>query len=145
LFQQYLETQELAETEEIIEIRKPPQKISLIKTPFAADAYSASGTVEPSRNAALLPLMVATQSGVPVGRSKDMWDELMCTVKPILQVRYRTDGRLFLRSGTCKTLVNSTALTLFPLMTGLNTTVPTPAEYTTSGKLVLALFGSEWL
>jgi hypothetical protein len=27
----------------------------------AADAYSASGTVDPSRNAALLPLMVATK------------------------------------------------------------------------------------
>jgi hypothetical protein len=33
LFQQYLETQELAEREEIIEIRKPPQKISLSKHP----------------------------------------------------------------------------------------------------------------
>jgi hypothetical protein len=43
-----------------------------------------SGTVDPSKNAALLPLMVATNSGVPVGRSKDMWDELMCTVKRIL-------------------------------------------------------------
>jgi hypothetical protein len=91
----------------------------------ATDAYSARGTVEPSRNAALLPLMVATKSGVPVGRSKDMWDESMCTVKPILRVRYRTESRLFLRSGTCKTLVNSTALTVLPSTTGLNTTVPT--------------------
>jgi hypothetical protein len=94
------------------------------------DAYSANGTVEPSKNAALLPLMVATNSGVPVGCSKDMWDEFMCTVKPILRVRYGADSRLFVRSGTCKTLVNSTALTLFSLITGLNTTVPTPAECT---------------
>jgi hypothetical protein len=38
----------------------------------AADAYSASGMVEPSKNAALLSLMLAMKSGVPVGRSKDI-------------------------------------------------------------------------
>src|ERR1700709_2165534 len=96
----------------------------------AADTYSARGTVEPSKNAALLALMLATKRGVPVGCSKDMWDEFMCTVNPILRVRYSIDSRLFLRSGTCKTLVNSTTLTVFPFTTGLNTTVPTPAEST---------------
>ena len=34
---------------------------------MAADAYSANGTVEPSKNAALLLLMLATKSWVPVG------------------------------------------------------------------------------
>src|SRR5882757_8601973 len=94
----------------------------------AADAYSAIGTVDPSRNAALLLLMLAIKSGLPVGRSKDIWDAVMWTVNPIFRVRYSTESRLFLRSGTCKTLVNSTTLTVFPLITGLKTTVPTPAE-----------------
>jgi hypothetical protein len=71
-------------------------------TVVTADAYSARVTVEPSKKAALLPLMVATKTVVPVGRSKDIWDELMCTVNTILQVRYRTDSRLFIRKiGSC--------------------------------------------
>jgi len=37
-----------------------------------ADAYSANGTIEPSKNAALLLLMLAMKSGVPVGCSKDI-------------------------------------------------------------------------
>jgi hypothetical protein len=38
----------------------------------AADTYSAIGIVEPSKNAALLLLMLATKSGVPGGHSKDI-------------------------------------------------------------------------
>jgi hypothetical protein len=44
---------------------------------------------------------------------------------------YKQDSRLFQSCGTFRALVNSTALDHFPLMTGLESTVPTPAEYMT--------------
>ncbi len=94
----------------------------------AADAYSANGTVSPSRNAAFECPMLATKSGLPVGRSKDILDALMVTVKPLCRVRNKTDNRLLRKSGTCSTLENSTGLTCTPLTIGLNTTVPSPAE-----------------
>jgi hypothetical protein len=73
---------------------------------------------------------VVMQTLEQVQELQERLQEVLEDQSPPHDLRYRTDSRLFLRSGTCKTLVNSTTLTLFPLMTGLNTTVPTPTEYT---------------
>ena len=71
----------------------------------AAEAYSARGTVVPSRNAAFESLMVAVNQMVPSGCLNDILLESMVTVNPFCRVRNRTDRRLFLKSGTCRMLV----------------------------------------
>ena len=86
---------------------------------MAAEAYSARGAVVPSRNAAFESLMVAVNQMVPSGCLKDILLESMVTVNPFCRVRNRTDRRLFLKSGICKTRVNPNVLGALPSIMGL--------------------------
>jgi hypothetical protein len=84
-------------------------------------------SVTPSRSAAFESLMEALNRMV-LPFLKSIKRSEMKIDSPLFLVRYRHDKRLLRRSGTCKTLENSTALADFPLTTGENTTEPTPAE-----------------
>ncbi len=66
-----------------------------------------------SRRAELLELIEATKS-VFSALENAMEDEEMVILKPEHRVRYKQDRKLLLRSGTCETLKNSTALASFP-------------------------------
>jgi len=59
------------------------------------------GRVVPSRNAALLSLMVAMKRVGPGGRENTIVDELMLTTKPEWRVKYRTERSLFLVGIEC--------------------------------------------
>src|SRR5438445_5871152 len=84
----------------------------------AGEACSTSGTVWPSRKAELLLKIDAMKRGTPVGRWKDMQEESIVLVKFFCLARKRTDRRLFLKSGTCRTLVNSKGCAFWPFIIG---------------------------
>ena len=89
-----------------------------------------AGMVMPERCAVLCSLIGAQNSVLPLCANSMRADE-MVTAKPRRLVRNSTDSRLFRSAGTCRTRVNSTSLASLPSSVGLNTTVPTPAEWTT--------------
>ena len=92
-------------------------------------AFSVFASVVLSRNAALFSLIWAVNSHVPL-RLNLISLKLMETVNCLRWVKYKMERRLVLRSGTCNTHENSTALVVLPLIVGTNTTVPIPTEYT---------------
>lgn len=73
--------------------------------------------VVPSNSAELLEVIEALKSGV-FPFKKVIEDAEMVILNPERRVRYRHDRRLLLRSGTCKTRENSTALASFPSNNG---------------------------
>ena len=73
------------------------------------DSGTGAEAVDPLRNAALLELMVAVKMTLDSSLNV-MASDVICTLKPLCLVKYKTKRRLFLRSGICNTLVNSTAM-----------------------------------
>jgi len=94
------------------------------------EANSSTGTVSPTRNAALEDETFAWKRVLPL-LMKLRVSRSIETEKWRFIVRYRTENKLVEREGTYRTLVNSSGAISCPSITGINLTDPIPSECST--------------